>query len=124
MTKQPVNTLDQTNTSRLDATRRSLEQREDVIGQSYRTIRDNPKTSAAIAGGVVAAAGAGAFLLNRRKNQIGTATGHASSSEDINQQVSEMNNDAVSSIDKTQKTAFSKQNEEISSQSKPGAVAY
>ncbi|WP_265562936.1 hypothetical protein [Sphingomicrobium arenosum] len=117
MNKQPTHSLDQnaTQESRIEATRRNLESREDFIGTSYRTIRDNPRTSAAIAGGVVAAAGAGAFLLNR-KNKIGTATGHASSSESINDAVSEMNDDAVSSLEG--------RSDSIAEQSKAGSVAY
>ncbi|MCJ7422289.1 hypothetical protein [Sphingomicrobium astaxanthinifaciens] len=117
MTKQPTHSLDSTQESRLEATRRNLESREDIIGQSYRTIRDHPRASAAIAGGVVAAAGAGAFLLNRRKSQIGTATGHASSSEQIDEAVAQMNEDAVSELDEGR-------NESMAEQSKTGAVAY
>ena len=80
--------------SRLTQAKRNLETREDFVGQSYRTIRDNPKTSAAIATGVAAAAAGGAFLLNR-KNRLGTAFGHASSSDEINSEVAEMNEEAV-----------------------------
>lgn len=98
MTKQPVNTLDQTNTTsgRFESTKQNLEQRDDFVGSSYRTIRDNPKTSAAIAGGVVAAAGAGAFLLNR-KSKTGTAFGTARGVDsDIVNKVEELNEDPQS----------------------------
>ncbi|MCM8556889.1 hypothetical protein [Sphingomicrobium sediminis] len=87
---QPTDT--QTNNSRIDNVRQNLETRGDFVGQSYRTIRDNPRTSAAIAGGVAAAAGATAFLLNRR-NRIGTATGHANPNEEVLDKVEEMNAD-------------------------------
>ena len=50
--------------------KQSLAQRDDFAGTTYRTIRDNPKTSAAIATGVAAAAaGAGAFFYNRNRQQ-------------------------------------------------------
>ena len=93
MTKQ----IDETQQGKIQQAQANLEQREDVLGKSYRTIRDNPKTSAAIGAGVVAAAAGGAFLLNR-KGKIGTATGHASTSDEIASEVSEMNEDAVSKL--------------------------
>ena len=79
-------TFERSEETRLEATRRNLETRQDIVGESYRTIRDNPKTSAAIATGVAAAAGAGAFLLNR-KRKVGTAFGHASVSSEIENEV-------------------------------------
>ena len=80
-----------TSTSRIGNLRENLETRGDFVGQSYRTIRDNPRTSAAIAGGVAAAAGATAFLLNR-KSRIGTATGTARTTDEaILDKVEEMN---------------------------------
>lgn len=93
MTKQTK----QTETSKIQQAKSNLEQRDDVLGKSYRTIRDNPKTSAAIAGGVAAAAAGGAFLLNR-KNKIGTAAGHSNPTDEIVEEVSELNEEAVSEL--------------------------
>ncbi|NNC48073.1 MAG: hypothetical protein HKO13_06545 [Sphingomonas sp.] len=93
MTKQ----IDDTQQGKIKQAQSNLEQREDMLGKGYRTIRDNPKTSAAIGAGVVAAAAGGAFLLNR-KGKIGTATGHASTNDEIANEVSEMNEDAVSKL--------------------------
>lgn len=81
--------------SRMTTAKRSLAQRDDIAGQAYRTIRDYPKTSAAIATGVAAAAGAGAFLLNR-KNKTGTAFGHASTNDEITNEVKQINKKGVS----------------------------
>ena len=86
-------------TSKFQQAKSNLEQRDDALGKSYRTICDNPKTSAAIGAGVVAAAAGGAFLLNR-KNKVGTATGHANASDEIVNEVSELNEDAVSDLNK------------------------
>lgn len=61
------------NESRITAAKRSLAQRQDIAGQAYRTVRDNPNASAAVASGVAAAAlaGAGAFFYakSRKENQ-------------------------------------------------------
>lgn len=113
----PIETNGQTRTQQF---KQKLEQRDDFAGQTYRTIRDNPKTSAAIATGVVAAAGAGAFLWNR-KNQIGTATGHATTSEEMAREVSEMNDDAIASA-KNRSDELTDRN--IQTDSKVGSVAY
>ena len=88
-------------TSKFQQAKSNLEQRDDALGKSYRTITENPKTSAAIGAGVVAAAAGGAFLLNR-KNKVGTAAGHANASDEIVNEVSELNEDAVSDLNKAE----------------------
>lgn len=88
----------------LNRAKSNLEQREDFAGTTYRAIRDNPKTSAAAALGVAAAAAGGAFLWNR-KNKLGTAFGHASASDEISNEVSEMNKEAVEMASKSHPSA-------------------
>ncbi|MBB3763687.1 hypothetical protein [Sphingomicrobium lutaoense] len=85
----------QSESSQNSSTWQNLAERNDFAGQTYRTIRDYPKTSAAIATGVAAAAGAGAFLLNRKK-KVGTAFGHASSNDKIVSEVEQINKKGVS----------------------------
>ena len=116
-----TNTTDNFEPTRGQQIRQNLEQREDFAGQAYRTIRDNPKTSAAIATGVVAAAaGTTAFLLNR-KNSIGTATGHASASDEITKEVSEMNEEAIAQM---RSKSSELTDSEIQTDTKVGSVAY
>ena len=94
-----INELEQPKSTNL---KRSLSQREDFVGETYRTIRDYPKTSAAIATGVVAAAaGTTAFLLNR-KSKIGTATGHATADADVVSEVNELNDETLSKLNKNE----------------------
>ena len=110
-----------TQTTRTEQIKQNLEQRDDFAGQAYRTIRDNPKTSAAIATGVVAAAaGTTAFLLNR-KNTIGTATGHASASDEISSEVRDLNEETMSNL---KGRSSSLADSEIQTDTKVGSVAY
>lgn len=68
--KNTYETAGSSDESFVTTAKRSLAQREDIAGQAYRAVRDNPKTSAAIATGVAAAAaGAGAFLWNKNRQQ-------------------------------------------------------
>ncbi|MBW0145055.1 hypothetical protein [Sphingomicrobium clamense] len=109
MTKTTDTTAETSKTTRI---KQSLAQRDDFAGTTYRTIRDNPKTSAAIATGVAAAAaGAGAFLWNRNRQQR----------EAVEQEVSEMNNDAVEMAQQPRKDGLS---EDIKTDTKVGSVAY
>lgn len=94
MTKQ----IDETQQGKIQQAQANLEQREDVLGKSYRTIRDNPKTSAAIGAGVVAAAAAGGAYMLNRKNKIGTAAGHSNPTDEIVEEVGELNEEAVSDL--------------------------
>ena len=95
MTKQPVNTLDQTTTN--ESTFSTVRQKSgEFVDSSVQTIKDNPKTSAAIGAGVAVAAGAGAFLLNR-KSKTGTAFGTARTvDEDVIEKVEEINREPKS----------------------------
>ncbi|WP_265570662.1 hypothetical protein [Sphingomicrobium nitratireducens] len=76
-------------TSATTRLKQSLAQREDIAGQTYRAIRDNPKTSAAIATGVAAAAGAGAFLFAKSRK----------TPEDVVEAVKENNAEELSKIE-------------------------
>ncbi|WP_343347252.1 hypothetical protein WJT74_04260 [Sphingomicrobium sp. XHP0239] len=85
-----MNTLDQTNasSSRFSTVRQKS---GEFVDSSVQTIKDNPKTSAAIGAGVAVAAGAGAFLLNR-KAKTGTAFGTARGIDgDVLDKVDEIN---------------------------------
>ena len=96
MTKQPVNTLDQTTSTSSSTFSTARQKSGEFIDSSVQTIKDNPKTSAAIGAGVAVAAGAGAFLLNR-KAKTGTAFGTARGVDgDILDKVEEINRDPQS----------------------------
>ena len=75
MTK-PVNTLDNPQPTQESRLTTAKQKSGEFLDTSIQTIKDNPKTSAAIGAGVAVAAGAGAFLLNR-KAKTGTAFGTA-----------------------------------------------
>ena len=75
MTK-PVNTLDNTQPTQESRFNTAKQKSGEFLDSSIQTIKDNPKASAAIGAGVAVAAGAGAFLLNR-KAKTGTAFGTA-----------------------------------------------
>lgn len=112
MTNTPENTYETSKTTRI---KQSLAQREDFAGTTYRAVRDNPKTSAAIATGVAAAAaGAGAFLWNRNRQQR----------EAVNQEVGEMNSEALEMAQQRQPESSELTDSEIQTDTKVGSVAY
>lgn len=78
-----INELDQPKTTNA---KRSLSQREDFVGQSYRAITGHPKTSAAIATGVAAAAAGAGFFFARGRNRP---------ADTVEAEVAEMNKDAL-----------------------------